>query len=275
MKQFCIFENPEKYNADRISKTVIGFLEQHGAGAVLFRDTLAAADVAGKAECVITLGGDGTIIRAAREIAGTNVPIVGINLGHLGYMTSINGEEDIPALLTALLEDRFEIERRMMLEGTVTGDAANAGPNLSLNEIVITKKNTVQTIRFRISVNGRFLNEYSADGIIIATPTGSTAYNLSAGGPIVDPGARMTILTPICPHALSRNSIVLKAEDELELVICGGIKGDEVAVFDGDIVEDLCDGSRVRIRESALTTPFIKLEGGTFLDRLRSKMTGI
>jgi len=147
--------------------------------------------------------------------------------------------------------------------------------NLSLNEIVITRKNTVKTIRFRIMVNGQFLNEYSADGIIIATPTGSTAYNLSAGGPIVDPGARMTILTPICPHALSRNSIVLKAEDELDIQICGGEQGDQVAVFDGDISVDLCDGSRVHIRESKLTTPFVKLKTGTFLDRLRSKLSGI
>lgn len=271
MKNFCLFMNKDKNRADETARFVSGYLEKNAASCWVESNFLSAGKIPEKTECIITLGGDGTIIRAARETAGTNIPIVGINLGHLGYMTSISLGEDISGMLDCLLTGKFEVEKRMMLEGSVNGGESN----LSLNEIVITKRNAVKTIRFRIVSNGQFLNEYSADGIIIATPTGSTAYNLSAGGPIVDPGARMTILTPICPHALSRNSIVLKAEDELDIEICGGSPGDQVAVFDGEKTLDLDCGSHTKIRESKLTTPFIKLQGGTFLDRLRSKMTVI
>jgi len=275
MKHFCLFLNPSKENAGEVAGRVREYLLKHGADCMMSEDVLKKEDLKGSTECVITLGGDGTVIRVAREIAGTDIPIVGINLGHLGYMTGIGADRDIPQFLDALINNDFETEKRMMLSGTVRNGEGAAAANLSLNEIVITRKNTVKAIRLKVSVNGRFLNEYTADGIIIATPTGSTAYNLSAGGPIVDPGARMTILTPICPHALARNSIVLKAEDELDISVPDQATGERIAVFDGETEISLKAGSSVHIRESDLTTSFIKMSGGTFLDHLRSKMTTI
>ncbi len=127
-------------------------------------------------------------------------------------------------------------------------------------------------LRFRIYVNGEYLSEYKADGMIAATPTGSTAYNLSAGGPIVAPGARMTILTPICPHALNGRSIVLPAEDRIEIEAMGNDDSGQVAVFDGDITFSMRVGDRIRIERSDVETILVKLKNISFLDNLRNKL---
>ena len=274
MKHFCIFENRKKEAADETAGLIRSYLEQHGADCVirtgkLRKDTFPLE----KIDCVITLGGDGTILRAARNLAGTNIPIVGVNLGHLGYMTSVSRREDVTGMLDALMRGEYLLEERMMLCGSVTHGEEKALESVALNEVVITRDRSVHTIRFRVDVNGRFLNEYASDGIIIATPTGSTAYNLSAGGPIVDPVARMMILTPMYPHALSRSSIVLRAEDRIDITITESDAASQVCVFDGVDEERLYPGSRVTVWESPETTTFINLQSGSFLDRLRSKMT--
>ena len=144
-----------------------------------------------------------------------------------------------------------------------------------MNEIVVSRKSSAGPVHFCIYVNGAFLNEYKADGIIISTPTGSTAYNLSAGGPIIDPVARMTVLTPICPHSLYRASIVLRAEDVLEVRIPPEEGGMQSVDFDGAETEQLLGGDSVRISESKLTTPVIRIGAESFLAQLRSKMTAL
>lgn len=165
----------------------------------------------------------------------------------------------------------------MMLEGTIMhenpGMPAEPNSHLALNEVVLFRSPSGAASHFRVLVNGAFLNEYKADGIIISTPTGSTAYNLSAGGPIVDPAARMTILTPICAHALNRSSIVLRAEDTIEVVVSSDQEGIQSVSFDGAVTKELRAGSRVRVTGSDLRTPLIRLSGGTFFTQLRSKMT--
>ena len=164
-----------------------------------------------------------------------------------------------------------------MLEGTVMhadpSMPSELRPHLALNEVVLSRQPSGAAAHFHVLVNGAFLNEYKADGIIISTPTGSTAYNLSAGGPIVDPATRMTILTPICAHALNRSSIVLRAEDTVEVVVSEEQEGIHSVCFDGAVTIDLRAGSRVRVTGSELRTPLIRLRGGTFFTQLRSKMT--
>ena len=137
------------------------------------------------------------------------------------------------------------------------------------------KKEMLRVLKFRIYVNEDCLNEYTADGMIVATPTGSTAYNLSAGGPIVEPAARMTILTPICPHALNMRSIVFPAEDRIEIEMTGSDDGGQVVVYDGDAVWDVKPGDRIKIEEAETETLLIKLKHISFLDNLREKMTGV
>ena len=276
MKRFCLFINKKKEKAAETAAFVREYLLSHSAETVMDSEDLFPEELYG-IDCVISLGGDGTIIRAARRIAGTGIPIIGINIGHLGYLTAVSDREEIPGMLNALLSGNYSIEERMMLEGTIMhenpGMPAEPNSHLALNEVVLFRSPSGAASHFRVLVNGAFLNEYKADGIIISTPTGSTAYNLSAGGPIVDPAARMTILTPICAHALNRSSIVLRAEDTIEVVVSSDQEGIQSVSFDGAVTKELRAGSRVRVTGSDLRTPLIRLSGGTFFTQLRSKMT--
>ena len=276
MKRFCLFINKKKEKAEETAAFVREYLLSHSAETVMESEDLFPEELYG-IDCVISLGGDGTIIRAARRIAGTGIPIIGINIGHLGYLTAVSDREEIPGMLNALLSGNYSIEERMMLEGTIMhenpGMPAEPNSHLALNEVVLFRSPSGAASHFRVLVNGAFLNEYKADGIIISTPTGSTAYNLSAGGPIVDPAARMTILTPICAHALNRSSIVLRAEDTIEVVVSSDQEGIQSVSFDGAVTKELRAGSRVRVTGSDLRTPLIRLSGGTFFTQLRSKMT--
>ena len=276
MKRFCLFINKKKEKAEETAAFVREYLLSHSAETVMDSEDLFPEELYG-IDCVISLGGDGTIIRAARRIAGTGIPIIGINIGHLGYLTAVSDREEIPGMLNALLSGNYSIEERMMLEGTIMhenpGMPAEPNSHLALNEVVLFRSPSGAASHFRVLVNGAFLNEYKADGIIISTPTGSTAYNLSAGGPIVDPAVRMTILTPICAHALNRSSIVLRAEDTIEVVVSSDQEGIQSVSFDGAVTKELRAGSRVRVTGSDLRTPLIRLSGGTFFTQLRSKMT--
>ena len=276
MKRFCLFLNMKKERVAEMAEYVREYLYSHSAESVMVSEDLFSEELAGT-ECVISLGGDGTIIRAARRIAGSGIPIIGINMGHLGYLTAVSSREEIPGMLDALLGGNYSIEERMMLEGTVMhadpSMPSELRTHLALNEVVLSRQPSGAAAHFHVLVNGAFLNEYKADGIIISTPTGSTAYNLSAGGPIVDPAARMTILTPICAHALNRSSIVLRAEDTIEVVVSSDQEGIQSVSFDGAVTKELRAGSRVRVTGSDLRTPLIRLSGGTFFTQLRSKMT--
>ena len=276
MKRFCLFLNMKKERVAEMAEYVREYLYSHSAESVMVSEDLFPEELAGT-ECVISLGGDGTIIRAARRIAGSGIPIIGINMGHLGYLTAVSSREEIPGMLDALLGGNYSIEERMMLEGTVMhadpSMPSELRSHLALNEVVLSRQPSGAAAHFHVLVNGAFLNEYKADGIIISTPTGSTAYNLSAGGPIVDPATRMTILTPICAHALNRSSIVLRAEDTVEVVVSEEQEGIHSVCFDGAVTIDLRAGSRVRVTGSELRTPLIRLRGGTFFTQLRSKMT--
>lgn len=163
----------------------------------------------------------------------------------------------------------------MMLNGKVTFADGGEAEDWALNDIVISRSGPLQIIRFNIFVNGQFLNDYSADGVIVTTPTGSTGYNLSAGGPLVEPGARLIMLTPICPHSLNQRSIILSPEDVIEIEIPkrseGGIQTVE-ANFDGSHVIPLRAGDRLRIVRSRETTEFLRLNQVSFLEVLHKKM---
>lgn len=233
-----------------------------------------ACRVPEKTQCVITLGGDGTLIQAARDLAGRQIPMLGVNLGNLGYLTQVGRQEEMAGLLDDLIEGQYRLEKRMMLKGTVLRQGEIVKEDLALNEVVIARREMPRLLKLRVFVNGEALHQYQADGMIVATPTGSTAYNLSAGGPIVEPTARMTILTPICSHALNGRSIVLSSEDLIEIEVLGS-EEDGQAVFDGDTFVHLNVGDRLRIERSETETILVKLRAGSFLDNLRSKLAGI
>lgn len=285
MKQFYLIINPDKEQAEEVAKSICQYLESKGChcavqgenpaeGPRLYKYT-DASQIPKQTECIITLGGDGTLIQAARDLAGREIPIIGVNLGTLGYLTQISRQEDITKMLDDLIHDQYQVEKRMMLKGVIYRNGEKIYEGQALNEIVLTRREMLRVLKFRIYVNEEYLNEYTADGMIIATPTGSTAYNLSAGGPIVEPAARMTVLTPICPHALNMRSIVFPAEDRVEIEITGRYEGNQAAAYDGDAVVELKTGDRIQIEEAKTVTRLIKLRHISFLDNLREKMTGV
>ena len=226
-------------------------------------------------ECIITLGGDGTLIQASRDLISLELPMMGINMGHLGYLTQVSGEESMDPVLDALLNDSFTLEKRMMLEGSVVG-AQKTVKGIALNEIVLTRQDVLQMLHFQVYLNDTFFNEYMADGIIAATPTGSTAYNLSAGGPIVAPGAQLMLLTPICSHSISARSIVLSPEDRISIRLVKWSGGKSYStVFDGDQGFPLHYGEKLEICRAPKYTTLIQLKNVSFLENIRQKMNRI
>lgn len=284
MKHFYVIANPLKEGARETALWIAAYLRERGAscdGSPQARSCSGSGKgytdvtcIPTDTECIITLGGDGTLIQAARDLVDLQLPMIGVNLGNLGYLTQVSKGEKIAPMLDALLEDNFSLEKRMMLEGRVVGaDGVQTG--IALNDIVLTRKDVLQMLKFQVFLNGECFNEYMADGIIAATPTGSTAYNLSAGGPIVAPGAQLMVLTPICSHSLNSRSIVLSPEDKISLRLLQNGESEQTAVFDGDQVLEMGCGDTLEICRAKSCTTLIQLKNVSFLENLRSKMDRI
>ena len=225
-------------------------------------------------ECILVLGGDGTLIQAARDTVDRKIPLLGINLGTLGYLAEIE-KSGIPDALDSLLLDNYTIEPRMLLEGSVYRETGGVIKNIALNDIVVNRAGALRVIDYEICVNGEYLNRYSADGMIVSTPTGSTGYSLSAGGPIVSPMASMIVVTPICPHTLTARSIVLSGGDRVAIHIGPGRRsGNEEAfvTFDGEVSVPVETGEYVEIQRSEKTVNILKISRISFLEVLRNKM---
>ncbi len=228
-----------------------------------------------EADCLIVLGGDGTMLQAARDVHKASVPLVGVNLGTLGYMTEIEPAH-LEEALDRLIAGDYQVEHRMRLHGEVVSQRQEGVEDWALNDIVISRSGSLRILKFNVSVNGQFLNDYQADGLILTTPTGSTGYNLSAGGPIVEPKAQLLMMTPICPHTLNQRSIILSPEDVVEIEVPEGKDGQaqEVEVsFDGAHAVLLKTGERIRVHRSAKTTDFIRLGETSFLEVLHRKLS--
>ncbi|NLL93408.1 MAG: NAD(+) kinase [Clostridiales bacterium] len=227
------------------------------------------------ADCAIVLGGDGTLLQAARDMMGKNIPIIGINYGNLGFLAEVEPEA-IDDTLDKLIENKYSIEKRMMIMGQVVRDEKIISQNVSLNDIVINRSGPLRVIDFDIYVNGMKLNEYRADGMIVATPTGSTAYSMSAGGPIVKPSANLIVMTPVCPHTLNTRSIILDPTDTIEIEIGtskNNKKDSKFVYFDGGRAVELLEGDRIHIKKSDISTDIIKLSSESFLEILKRKMS--
>lgn len=273
MKRFIIVANSTKDENLILASEVKSYLKMHGATAEICAD----ADnipVDCSVECAIVLGGDGTMLLASSRLSEEGIPMIGINLGTMGFMADVdpNNMEDA---LECLLQDRFRIEERMNLIGTIYHEGKEMATATALNDIVIARSGYSRIICLRIYVNGELLDVYEADGVIVATPTGSTAYNLSAGGPIVSPNASLIVVTPVSPHSLTSKSVVFSAEDEIEIEIVPKRKSQKeeaFATFDGRGYEELQLEDRVRIRRAPKTTRLIKIDQTSFYEILRSKM---
>ena len=278
MKRFHIVVNDEKDKELTVSKGIIDYLKDRGVEASLERirrDESLPQAYSGDIDCIITLGGDGTFIQVASRAAGSNIPMLGVNLGTTGYLTEIEKDGIYPAL-DRVLASEYEIENRMMLSGEYLG-GEEGWQRFALNDIVITRIGSLRAVSYELIVNGRRLNTYDADGMIVSTPTGSTGYSLSAGGPIVEPTARLIVVNPICPHTLNTRAIVLSADDIIKIRVLGGRFAQEYeagASCDGGATVCLKAGSEVEIRCAEVETKLLRLGKESFLDHLSRKLNG-
>jgi NAD+ kinase len=217
---------------------------------------------------VVSLGGDGTMLRTVDLVAPEGVPVLGVNLGQLGFLTEIEPAELEEALRRALAGE-CQISERMVLSVVVDSDGAAAGKWLALNEAVLEKCSSGHLVRLAVSINGKFFTTYAADGVIVATPTGSTAYNFSALGPIVSPSHRCLILTPVSPHMLFHRSLVLGPEEELEFEVTSQLPVG--LVLDGREVGRLSPGDSVTTTQGPRAARIMTLQPRDFHQVLKAK----
>ena len=276
MESFYIITNQLKDRDYSVTIEIKDYIERKGKRVILAQKDKEGFIVPGTvpedADCGLVLGGDGTLIRAIRDLEGSRLPLLGINIGTLGYLTDVE-LKDYKSAIDRLCEEDPNIEKRMMLEGVMS----SGEKDLAVNDIVLTREGNLRIVKFNVYVNGTLLNTYQADGVIICTPTGSTGYNLSAGGPVVEPTASLMVITPICSHALNTSSVVLSAEDDVEVEICEGRYGrqEEVALcYDGAVQRKLVSGDRVKIRKADATAHLVKLSEESFMITMREKMKG-
>lgn len=281
MRNFCIIANAAKEGSRRKAAEICSYLAERGCTASLYPGEYYPYGNRGVSEkkldpgleCILVLGGDGTLIQVCRDMLNYQHPVYGINMGTVGYLMEVDAGNYHQAL-DSMIADRCQISRRMMIEGEVIRQGEVLYRDVALNDIVLNRAGSKNIIRFNLYVNGEPVNKYNADGIIVATPTGSTAYNLSAGGPIVSPEASLFVVTPICPHTISSRSVVLQDDIVIELEVDAAFRGGCYSVlhFDGGSHIDLIPGDRVRIYKSQHKAQLVRTTKESFLDVLRHKM---
>ena len=234
-------------------------------GAVVTRETLAR-----QCDLAIVVGGDGTLLNAARSLADTGCAVLGVNLGRLGFLVDVS-PEDMDTQINSILGGDFIEEPRTLLHAMVTRDGEPVDESTALNDVVINKKDIARMIELDTWIDGHFLNRNRSDGLIVATPTGSTAYALSGGGPILHPGLDAITLVPICPHTLSTRPIVINHDSCIEIVIHEGTLQAQISC-DGQVNLTLDPGDRVTVRRHEHDLRLLHPPGHDYFDVLRKKL---
>ncbi len=278
--RIALFARPKDERAARAARDAREFLEARGAEVVFDADLaesagmgpgLPRAELPGRADLAIALGGDGTQLSACRLFSPQSVPILGVNLGRLGFLTDVGADQMLP-ILDRVLRGEFTVEERIMLTGEVLrADGSILGPYDAMNDLVINKGALAQIVRIETRVDGHFVSSYLADGIIFATPTGSTAYGLAVGGPIVTPDADVVLIAPICPHMLTNRPIIVPAGRTVEAGITEA-RGEVFLTIDGQEGFVLQSGDRLRARRSPHRARLVRAGSPDFFAVLRRKM---
>lgn len=249
-----------------ISKAVADLSEQNYNRSTHLVIKSVDEEVIPDADVIISVGGDGTLLRTARFVVGANKPILGINVGRLGFLANVPNDK-IDDALEQIASGNFEIDKRSLLEARLP----DGSTDFALNEFLFSKGSKTSMIKLEAYYDGMFINRYWSDGLIVASPTGSTAYNMSAGGPIVMPGTDVMVLNPINPHTLTTRPLILPSDKELSIV---SQASDKEVIFskDGEISDITEPEFVVKIRRSEHTIDLIKLPGQTYFDTLRAKL---
>ncbi|MBN2170731.1 MAG: NAD(+)/NADH kinase [Candidatus Krumholzibacteriota bacterium] len=280
IKHVGILANREIRGADAWARKAMAFLRENGAE-VLLEPEMATwleeepsernlAELAKRCQLVLVFGGDGTFLRSARALEACKVPLLGINMGSLGFLTVLR-LADVTAALSAILAGDYRIEQRMLLKATLFRDEEPFESYTALNDAVMHTARGSRLTEFIISVGGQYLGNYRADGLIVATPTGSTAYSMSAGGPIIHPTMNALVATPISPHALAIRPIVVGGEEQIEVQI-GDRSGLASISLDGMVEVLLQQGDEVRIRRADCTQPVLFPLGFGYYSLVREKL---
>lgn len=279
-KRVGITSKPNKAEVREIAPPLIGWLRDRGIEVFIDQETaanlgstgpgLSRPQLASHIDLAIVLGGDGTFLATARALEGRPVPILAVNLGGLGFLTVVTREEIYPAL-EAVLAGQCRTESRVQLQASVVRAGLEAGSFVALNDVVLNKGAIARVLDFDVWADGQFISTYKADGLIVATPTGSTAYSLAAGGPVVAPTVRAFIITPICAHTLTNRPIVLPDSAGIEVAV----KNEEESVHltvDGQVGIAIRNQDRVLIRRAASTVEIIHSLNKNYYEILRQKL---
>lgn len=283
MKTIGLFPNLSKKNSVRVTNAIISWLHEKGYRVLLPENVsehlegtfirIASDKIFNEIDCAVTLGGDGTLLNLARQLAPYEVPILGINMGHMGFLTEI----ELPDLykdLEKFIASKFFIDTRMMLEAQVVRKNRVLERFITLNDAVITKGPFARLIRLKVFSNEAYIDTYPSDGLIVSTPTGSTAYSLSAGGPIINPNMELILLTPICPHTLRSRSIVISKDDIIKIQVIAE-HPETMLTVDGQQGYRLLPGDKVIVKRSDYHTRLIRIKKRGFYDILRKKLTEV
>lgn len=288
MRHFCILTNESKDADMVITNRIRDFIVSNGGDCVLLKNPFEDSDFSSleediqlydttmipeSCESLLVLGGDGTIISAARRLGNREIPIVGINLGTLGFLSVVE-KHNIEKALTLLFEDKYNVENRMLLSVT-THSGGEVKTFNALNDVTVTRNGLSRMITTDVYINEELIGSYSGDGCMVTTPTGSTGYNLSAGGPVITPENELMCITPICPHTLYNRSIIVSAKEKIKIVIGERRKSREEEAFatiDGQIAISLNTGGFVTVEKATAVTKLIRFEGRSYFKVLHSKL---
>jgi NAD+ kinase len=280
MKTFAIVSKPDKPELGHIVPELMGWLAQHGYDVVIDMETTAYATTearvvtrdklaSAKPDMLLVLGGDGTLLSAARSIAPLQTPILGVNLGSLGFLTEIPLSDLYPTL-RALHANECEADNRSMVHAQLVREGRVLADHHALNDVILTKSTIARLVSFDIYINKSFVSSYRGDGLIVATPTGSTAYSLAAGGPILTPQVEGIVISPICPHALSHRPLVVRDDVVIEVLVKSASEEAFLSI-DGQIGVPVEQGDQLICRKSPFQTHLVRLRT-SFFEVLRTKL---
>ena len=278
MKKIGIICKPGKKEPLEILKEILPFLRQQGCETFVDNDAAEAVNIRGYSrdeissvvEVAIVLGGDGTMLHVSRLVAEKGIPILGVNLGSLGFITEVCRDEIFSAI-NKMLNGECAVEERLMLTASIHRGGAKIADNTVLNDVVINKGVLARINDLEMFINGVYVTTFKADGLIISTPTGSTAYSLSAGGPIIYPTLECIVLTPICSHTLTNRPIVLPDDFKIEVVV-KTISGDVFLTLDGQVGVPLEIGDSIEISKAAYKTKLLVPIAHNYFNVLRTKL---
>jgi len=279
LRRVGIWGNTAKPAVGPLARDLISWLESKGREVVLARplaevlggpvSAVEEEALPGAVDLVVSLGGDGSLLHSARLVGGAGVPILGVNLGRLGFLAEVPPDGMIEAM-EKVLEGQFQVEERMNLAAALHRNGRRVAEFRALNDVVVDRGASPRVLQFEIVVHGAQVTTYTGDGLIVATPTGSTGHSLSAGGPVVNPRTRLVIVTPMCPHTLAARTIIISDTERLEASVHSAGHEAQLAV-DGQVGITVQSGDRLTVEAASTVTRLVRLNHTSFYEILRTK----